>query len=256
MTRALAICISIFLVLTQEASGMVDPGKVFVDPRVVELARSVVKGDVAEVQHQIASGADVRAKGQQGFTVTHFALYAGKNGPEVLRLLLKAGADPISRLENGADVPHYAAERDDANPEFMAVLLDAGVSPNLVGGPQKNSLLDAAVSGRNQAVVNLLLARGANVNFNDPFTGTALHTAVIIPDYQMATLLLDHGANPQLKDRQDPAIAPNVPRMTPADVYCRHQSGKRPHPTAQQSADFEAMKAAFARRGVVLPCGL
>ena len=104
--------------------------------------------------------------------------------------------------------------------------------------------------------MNLLLARGANVNYNDGFTGTALHTAIIIPDYKIATILLDHGADPHLRDRQDPAIGPNVPRMTPAESYCRHQSGKRPTAPPEQRADFDAMKAAFARRGVILPCGM
>ncbi len=76
---------------------MVDPSRVFSDPRVIELARAVSNGDVAAVQRGIASGVDVKAKGLKGFTLTQFALYPKTNGPEVLHLLLKAGADPLSR---------------------------------------------------------------------------------------------------------------------------------------------------------------
>ena len=254
--RAVTVCTLLFLIFQQEARAMVDPSRVFADPRVIALARSVSNGDVAAVQRGIASGVDVKAKGLKGFTLTQFALYPKTNGPEILRLLLKAGADPISRLETGDDVPHYAAERENANPEFLTVLLDAGVSPNLIGGGRGESLVNAAVLGGNSAIVNLLLARGANVNYNQPISGTALHTAVGVADYKIATILLDHGADPHLKDRQDPAVAPNVPRRTAAEVYCRFQSGKRPDAPPEQRAEFEAMKAAFARRGVILPCGM
>ncbi len=125
----------------------------------------MAKGDVVEVQRQIASGVDVKVEEAKGFTLTQFALYAEDHGAEVLHLLLKAGADPLSTLENGHDVPHYAASRENAKPDFLAVLLDAGVSPNMIGGVQGDSLLDAAVSGRNRAIISLLLARGANVSF-------------------------------------------------------------------------------------------
>jgi ankyrin repeat protein len=238
----------------REAAAMVDPEKVFADPKVISLAKAVAAGNLGDTQRILAARANVKTKGLKGLTVTHFALYAKQNGPAVLRALLAAGADPISSLEDGNDVPHYAAARDQADPKFMAVLLDGGVSPDLIGGGEKNSLLDAAVSGRNGSVVELLLSRGAHVNYNHPFTGTALHRAMSIADYRIATILLDHGADPNLRNHQDPKILPNVPRRTPAELYCRFQTGKRQHPSPQQTTDFERMKQAFARRGVVFPC--
>ncbi len=249
-------CGFIVISCAQEAFAVVDPEKIFNDSRVVALARAVAAGDITQCQRLLASEVDVKAKGASGMTLPHFALYAKSNGPAVLRALLKGGADPISRLENGEDLPHYAASRDNADPEFLAVLLDAGVSANFIGGAEDNSLLDAAVSGRNIPVVQLLIARGANVNYNDPFVGTALHTAVVIPDYRIATILLEHGADPNLKDNQDPTIAPSVPRLTPAEKYCRFLSGKRTHPFPERLSQFEAMKAAFAKRGVTFPCGI
>ena len=235
---------------------MVNPERVFSDPHVVALAGAVAKGDVETVRQLLASGVDARARGASGMTLPHFALYARANGPAVLKLLLHAGADPISRLEDKNDVPHYAAARDDADPAFLAVLLDAGVSPSLVGGDRENSLLNAAVSGRNEAVVKLLLARGADVNYNHPFVGTALHTAVTIADYRVAALLLNHGANPHLRDNQSPLVEKSIPRNTPAEIYCLYQSGHHRYATPQQLAEFQEMKEAFARRGVILPCGI
>jgi ankyrin repeat protein len=242
--------------LLQEVFAMVAPQQVFTDARVVSLAQAVADGNVDATNRALASGADVKAKGKKGFTVTHFALYAKGHGPAVLKALLAAGADPVSRLDDGSDVPHYAAARDEADPLFVQVLLDAGVSPNLIGGAEDNSLLHASVAGRNPAVTRLLIARGADVNYNHPFVGTALHTALTIPDYRLAALLLESGANPNLRSGVHPSIARDVPRLTPAEEYCRFQSGKRKHPSSQQVADFETMKQAFARRGVVFPCPL
>ena len=254
--KGLLLGVALTLVLVQEVYSMVNPERVFSDPHAVALAGAVAKGDVETVRHLLASGVDARAKGASGMTLTHFALYAKANGPDVLKLLLHAGADPISRLEDKNDVPHYAAARDDADPAFLAVLLDAGVSPSLVGGGENNSLLDAAVSGRNEAVVKLLLARGADVNYNHPFSGTALHTAVNISDYRIATLLLNHGANPLLRNKQSPLIDRDVPKRTPAEIYCIHNSGRNRYATPRELAEFNEMKEAFARRGVILPCGI
>lgn len=236
------------------------PELVFNDPNVISLAQAVAAGNVDEVKRILASGVNVKTKGKQGFTVTHYALLAKQNAPEVLKIILEAGADPISRLEDGDeggnDVPYYAAARDNADPAVVAVLLDAGVSPSQTVGIERLSWLQAAISGRNMPVVRLLLQRGADVNYNHPFSGTALHTAGVVPDYDIMVFLLDHGANPHLRDNQSPEIAADVPRYTPAEAYCRFHSGKFPNPSPKQLAGFEAMKQAFARRGVALPCGI
>jgi ankyrin repeat protein len=243
------------IVLQKEAAAMVDPQQVFSDPKVIALARAAAAGKSAEVEGLLHGGVNVKTVGQKGFTVTHFALLAKENAPGILRLLLKAGADPISRLEDGYDVPYYAAARDNADPAVVAALLDAGVSPSQLVGIQHVSWLQAAIGGHNGPVIHLLLDRGADVNFNHPFDGSALHTAMLLPDYDVVVLLLDHGANPHLRNNQAPEIGADVPRRTPAEFYCRFQSGKRIHPTPQQLAGFEAMKQAFAKRGVIIPCG-
>jgi ankyrin repeat protein len=245
------------------SSGFVDPEyggiqaeKVFATHEVISLAKAVSSGDLQEVQRLIETGVNVKEKGEKGFTMTHFALYAKKNGPQILESLLKAGADPISVLENGEDVPHYAASRDSADPEFLEVLLNNGVSANLIGGTEKNSLLNAAVSGRNIPVVLLLLRHKPNINYNHPFVGTALHTAIVIPDYKIATILLENGADPKLKNNTDPSISSTVPKHTPAEKYCKFISGKRTETNPERLSEFEEMKKAFAKQSVVFPCGI
>lgn len=244
------------MVLHKEAAAVVDPGQVFSDPNVIALARAASTGKLVEIEGILRGGVNVKAVGKKGFTITHFALQSRENAPAVMRLLLKAGADPISRLEDGNDVPYYAAARDNADPAVVAVLLDAGVSPSQLVGLERDSWLEAAISGRNMPAIQLLIQRGADVNYNHPFNGTALHAAVLFPDYDLAVLLLNHGADPHLRDGQSPTIAAAVPRYTPAETYCRFQSGKRLNPTPKQVAGFEAMRQAFAKHGVVMPCGL
>jgi len=234
----------------------IDPEKVFEDPKVIALAGAINAGNLSEIESALREGVNVKTVGEKGFTVTHFALLADANAPDIMRLLLKAGADPISRLEDGNDVPYYAAARDNADPAVVAALLDFGVSASQTVGIERLSWLQAAISGRNMPVVRLLLQRGADINYNHPFNGTALHFAGVVPDYDIMVFLLDHGANPHLRDNQSPEIAADVPRYTPAEAYCRFESGKTPNPTPKQLAGFEAMKQAFARSGVALKCGI
>ena len=121
----------------EEVAALVTPEQVFADPKAIALAKAVADGNPADVRRMLTSRVDVKTKGRKGLTVTHFALYAKQNAPEVLRLILRAGADPVSTLEDGNDFPHYAAARDHADPDFIAVLLDHGVSPDSIGGGVK-----------------------------------------------------------------------------------------------------------------------
>lgn len=47
--------------------------------------------------------------------------------------------------------------------------------------------------------INILLARGADVNFSPPDTGNALDTACSIADAQIVNRLLDHGGDPSIQ---------------------------------------------------------
>ena len=58
---------------------MVDPKKVFSDLKVIALARAAAAGKLPELESILAGGANVKAIGKKGFTITHFALQAKTN---------------------------------------------------------------------------------------------------------------------------------------------------------------------------------
>ena len=85
-------------------AAMITTDKVFADPRVAQLANAAQDGDLARIEKLIKAGAPVKFVGQEGMTVTHYALRARRNAPQVMELLLKAGADPVERDAAGGAV--------------------------------------------------------------------------------------------------------------------------------------------------------
>jgi len=251
------------LFLFQSAIGgsMVTTDKVFADPRVAQLANAAQDGDLARIEKLIKAGTPVKFVGQEGMTVTHYALRARRNAPQVIELLLKAGADPVSMLSDGNNVPHYAVSRDNADPEVVKVLMTHGIGPNWF--PPKGvyndlSMLQAAVMGHNLPVIKLLVERGADLNYVDPFSGSALHYALNGTDFYMAAYLVEAEIDLKLLDSTSPEIKnPRAVKQTAIEKFCYFDGGKRGHNPLPEIADgWRIFTAALAKRGVTMPCGL
>jgi ankyrin repeat protein len=252
------------LFLFQSAIGgsMITTDKVFADPRVAQLANAAQDGDLARIEKLIKAGAPLKFVGQEGMTVTHYALRARRNAPQVMELLLKAGADPVSMLSNGESVPSYAVSRDNADPEVVKVLLENGISTNWFPPPseryQKMSLLQNAVMGHNLPVIKLLVERGADINYVHPISGSALHYALNGTDFYMATYLVEAGIDLKLLDGTAPEFKNSRAQMqTAIEKFCYFDGGKRGHNPLPEIADgWRVFTAALAKRGVTMPCGL
>ncbi len=240
--------------------AMITTDKVFADPQVAQLANAAQDGDLARLQQLIQAGAPVKFVGREGLTVTHYALRARRNAPQVMELLLKAGADPVSMLSDGNNVPHYAVSRDNADPEVVKVLLAHGISPNWLPSAatgQKTSLLQDAVMGHNLPVIKLLVERGADINYVHPFSGSALHYALSGTDFYMAAYLVEAGIDLKLLDNTSAEIkSPRTVRRTAIEKFCHFQGGKRFAPLPEIAAGWRVFTAALAKRGVTMPCGL
>ena len=241
--------------------AMITTDQVFADPRVAQLANAAQDGDLARIRQLIQAGAALKFVGREGMTVTHYALRARRNAPQVMELLLQAGADPVSMLSNGKTVPHYAVSRDNADPEVVKVLLAHGIGPNWfpTGGVYHDrSMLQAAVMGRNLPVIRLLVERGADINYVHPISGSALHYALSGTDFYMAAYLVESGIDLKLLDSTSPEIKnPRAVRRTAIEKFCHFDGGKRGRDPLPEIADgWRVFTAALARRGVTMPCGL
>jgi hypothetical protein len=240
---------------------MTSADKVFEDRGTAQLAEAAKDGNLERIGALLNAGANIKAVGKQGMTVTQFALLARKNSPQVMAAVLRAGSDPVSMLSDGNSVPQYAVSRDNADPEVVRVLLEHGIPPNWfppTGPYRERSLLQSAVMGHNLPVMKLLIERGADLNYVNPFDGSALHYALSGTDFFMAAYLVEAGIDLNLRDHTSPEIKnPRIIARTAIEQFCKFEGGKRgAHPLPRIAEGWQAFTAALAKRGVAMPCGL
>jgi ankyrin repeat protein len=169
-------------------------------------------------------------RNQHRCTPLHHAVR--KNRLRIVQLLLELGADPNARDATGATALTTASEAG-ADPGIVAALLAAGLQPDLLTvvnmaryseaeamlrddpsriGPDGSDTvaLHVAVNKRNLATIRWLLAHGIDVNAKRPMwdiNHTALHMTVESGAIEIARLLLDAGADPNVRDDRHHATA-------------------------------------------------
>ena len=106
-----------------------------------------------------------------------------------------------------------------------------------------SALMAAALNGSTDQM-KLLIAHGAMVNYMDPDGLTALWFSV--PDWDKTTLLLDHGANPQLLSKEKYTVLVKLahfpgtlPLFSPADRQRSRPEKKRPGQYATLQCGFQ-----------------
>jgi ankyrin repeat protein len=134
-------------------------------------------------------GADVKVKGKRGATPMGVAVTAFGSTP-VLKLLAAKGAETEDRLMA------IAAQKGDL--EAIRFLLDLGVSP----GDATGATLSAAVLGRCEGCVRLLVERGAPANGTRPNGGGVLNDTAKRAMPELSQFLMDHGASIESRDRE------------------------------------------------------
>jgi ankyrin repeat protein len=152
---------------------------------------------------------------EQGTPILHHAVEA--LAPELVALLLERGSRVADEDDNGETALHRVADmrpRESAvGAQIAKLLIDRGADPNARNWDDVTPL-HQGVRRRNLAVVEVLLARGAEVDARDrgrgstPLrraisgtgaSGTAGTSALMLP---LALLLLEHGADPEARDKR------------------------------------------------------
>jgi len=163
-------------------------------------------------------------------TALHHA--AAKNRPRIVQLLLGLGADPNATDATGATALTTAVQ-ENADPGMVSALLAARATmdvltavnlgrygeaeamlrenPSRIGPDGRDTVvLHLAVSKQNVATIGWLLAHGVDVNAKRPMwdcNHTALHMTVESAAIDIARLLLDAGADPNIRDDKFNATA-------------------------------------------------
>ena len=160
------------------------------------------KGDMAEINRLISSGADLKHADGRGRTALHVAAFASHD--EVVTALAQAGADP-NRLENDKyDIITIAAVANDA--DMVRTAVKAGGNAKNITSIYDGTALIAAAHLGNWESVQVLIEAGAPLDHVNNLGWTALIEAVVLGDgglrhVKTATLLIAAGADRSLTDR-------------------------------------------------------
>lgn len=217
--EALALCLSV-AALAACGAAQVPAGA----PRSQELVDAAKRGDAAAVRALLDGGADVDARDATGASALMLAVLYGD--ADLVKLLLERKADPNAANAMGATALHWAVD----NRAEVEALLAAGADPNALAASGLTPLMAAAVRDDVDAIVPLLLERGADPNrgagtkavilagggdtgalkallergadARAATTGgyTALHAAAKTNAAANARLLLERGADPNARD--------------------------------------------------------
>ncbi len=141
-------------------------------------------GDPKSIQLLLQAGANANA-GESSFGETALIWAAGEDHADAIRALVAGGADPNGRSKV-LDVPDMKWQQVG----MVSTRLPVGGWTALMYAARQDS----------QAAVKALVESGANFNAQDPDGSTALELAIINTHYDLAALLLDAGADPNVAD--------------------------------------------------------
>ena len=155
------------------------------------LLGAAFSGHAGTIELLIASGSDVNAKDANGNTALHLA--AMKGHPEATQCLIAGGADmTLKDSSSGWSALQGAAAYGHA--DVVGELLDAKGSPGMQS-EQVGELLSMAIGLKRPTVVDALLARGADPNWDMGHGITPLMKASMAGELTCAQVLLARGAD-------------------------------------------------------------
>ena len=185
------------------------------------LMNAVVFGSLADVQAQLAAGADLEEPDPWGRTALHLSFQVGDL--DKIYALLAAGATLDVGGPDGGSPLTYAIVP--SHPDVLAWLLAQGCDPNSPNRYGQTPLMEAVLAGAVDAV-RVLLQAGARADHTDETGDQAISEA---RDLEIVRLLLAHGAdlnavNDEMRLRLF-GIADGNPLELPRKVYL---AGKEP----------------------------
>jgi len=170
----------------------------------------VNEGDVDRLRQVLLTSTDiVKSQFVGQTTLLHYA--AARPHPKVVELLLLSGAEVDAKDQVGT-TPLMIALREHQR-ENVALLIERGANANGAMRNGRTCLHAAIVANYDVAMLEKMIARGADIKAQDAIGQSALHIAVEAGRGDVVEMLLAKGADIELKDREG---------LTPADLARRN----------------------------------
>lgn len=205
---------------------------------VTPLYSAAVSGNAAMIELLLKAGADANTQLPEGETALMTAARTGK--VDAMRMLLAHGAN-VNAKERWKNQTALMWAAHEGNADAVKVLLEVGANINDRSIFGWTPLLFAARQGQ-VATIAALVAGGANVNDTLPDGTSALITAVQGLNYEAASVLLDHGADPNASGQGWTALHQAVWSRRPQRG--QNNPGQKPHGTL---SSFDLAKRLVAK---------
>ncbi|HWP88734.1 MAG TPA: ankyrin repeat domain-containing protein [Burkholderiales bacterium] len=167
----------VFLILVLPAAAQTPPGAAELQAY-RGLHAAAAKGDVAEIETLVKSGASIDARDGRARTPLHVAAFMGK--PDAARTLMCLGADANALEAQKYDIVTIAAVADDV--PMLKVALDVGCKAGNITSPYYGTALIAAAHLGHDEVVRTLIAAKAPLDHVNNLGWTALIESIVLGD--------------------------------------------------------------------------
>lgn len=153
------------------------------------------KATVDDVEAEIAKGADVNARNDDGLTALLYSMQEFDPWYDIVETLIKFGADVNIADSNGCTALMLAAHWAN-DPDLITLLINNGANINAIDNQGHTALMYASKYNWNSDIFKTLIDYGANINVKDNTGNTALiYAAEYNGEREIARRLIELGAD-------------------------------------------------------------
>ncbi|MBA8667897.1 ankyrin repeat domain-containing protein [Holosporaceae bacterium 'Namur'] len=201
--------------------------------------RGAELGRLNEIKKALAKGADINTTGVGEWGVLHSAVSIKRD--DIVKFLLSQPGINVNIRDYHGNTPLHTAA-DSGYTEIVKLLLAKGADVNLTNREGKTPLYESISTPHDIELIPLFVKHGANVNARRKEDGcTVIHTAAWAGKVSTYKLLLELGANPNLKSYRVVGYEDGEEVIT--EPYTAKEIYRELHP--EKIKEFEA-----AERGV------